>query len=92
MFAKNYIIHSKEFQPFSDILNQDYETTKNYKIYVNEHSAATSLCYTKREIIPTTDKGQEIPAFSTIEVEADSGDHVYLKVTNTPVNIEISEV
>lgn len=92
MFAKNYKIDNKEFKPLSDILNQDYETTKTYKIYVNEYPATTRLCFTNRDAIPTTDNGRDIPPFTSIEVKADDGDNVYLKVTNLPVNVEISEV
>lgn len=91
MFAKNYIIDSKEFEPLSDIMDADYDTTKAYKIYVNEYSTSTRLCYTKRTDVPTTDNGRDIPPFTTIDVVANSGDDVYLKVTNGSVNVEISE-
>lgn len=94
MFAKNYKINSREFSPLSDIMGQDYETGVKYEIYINNFSVINRIFYTCRdkESVPTTDMGRELQPFTTITVDADTGDEVFFKVANLPVDIEIKEV
>lgn len=94
MFAKNYKINSKEFSPLSDIMGQDYETGSKYEIYINNFSVINRLFYTYRDktSVPTTDMGRELQPFTTITVDADTGDEVFFKVANMSVDIEIKEI
>lgn len=89
--GKNYRVKEGEYQPLSDIMGADYETTDKYGIHVDEMPIGNLLSFTYRTGEPPlrTDRGREFPSFSVIEVAADTGDDCYLRGTNGPVDIEI---
>lgn len=91
--SKNYTVPTT-WTPLTDLMAEDYETTDAYTIRINTAPLASPLGYTVRATnAPTeTDKGGEYPAFSTIEVAADTGDTVYLRGVSRPVDIEITPV
>lgn len=87
--SKNYIVPVNRWIPLSDLMNQDYDHTKDYIIHVNDIVSGL-LQYTKRKDTPTNkDVGQQYTKFSTINVGANVGDDVYLRATATPINIEV---
>ena len=82
-----------------DIINQEYDHTKKYKIRVNDNLLFTGnyltarLGFTQREITPGPDeRGAEYKSGETIYIQNDTGDHIYLRAITSTVNIEISEV
>lgn len=89
---KNYKIPMK-YCPLSDIMGQDYDHTKAYKIYINEISLGLVNYMYDETNAPTANlRGMELKSFSIIDVNADTGDHVYLKGSGSVVDICIIEV
>lgn len=88
----NYEIKGSNWQPLTDIMGQDYETEVSYVLYVNGGSHVM-LGYTQRTTTPSaTDKGRELKAGMEVSITDDNGDHIYLRATGAPVNIEVREV
>lgn len=92
----NYTIKTKAWQPLTDIMGDDYETTRAYNVHVNRIGNGC-LQYMKQTPdpegkTPTPDdsiRGAEYPAFSDIPVAADTGDHVYLKASDAPISVSV---
>jgi|GEM_PF-2594896 len=92
----NYIIKTKAWQPLTDVMGDDYETTRAYNIHVNRIGKGC-LQYLKQTPdaegkTPTPDdsaRGAEYPEFTDIPVAADTGDHVYLKASDAPVSVSV---
>ncbi len=88
----NYTITGSNWQPLTDIMGQDYETTVDYILFVNG-GAYGLLGYTQRTNTPNaTDKGRELKAGDEVAITADNGDDIYLRATGAPINIEVREV
>lgn len=88
----NYQVKGSNWQPLSDIMNQDYETNVDYILHVNG-GANGLLGYTQRTVTPDIkDKGRELKAGEEIRITSDNGDIVYLRATGAPIDIEIREV
>ncbi len=87
----NFTIKGSNWQPLSDIMDAYYDHTAAFIMYVNEISAG-ALGYTHRMVTPEpNDKGRELKGGAEIEIPADSGDYIYLRATDKPVNVEIRE-
>lgn len=90
----NYTIKTKAWQPLTDIMGDDYETTHAYNIHVNRTGKGCLQILTQ---IPDAEgktpkpddsiRGAEYPEFSNIAVAADTGDHVYLKASDVTVSV-----
>lgn len=93
-FAKNFMVKEGEWQPLSDIMGTDYETTLNYAIHINDIPEGNLLGFTHRETTPPSinDRGREYPSFRTIYVTKDTGDDIYLRGTNGAINVEIRQI
>ncbi len=90
--GKNYIIEKKNWCPLSDIMNQDYNHNQAYKLYVNQ-TGLGNLKYLHTEETPTAQMyGRDLPDFSTVDIQADTGDHIYFCTTANPVNVYIENV
>lgn len=88
----NYLVKGSNWQPLSDIMGQDYETTVGYIIYVNG-GANGLLGFTQRTVTPEqSDRGREYRAGQEINITADNGDIIYLRANGSPINIEVREV
>lgn len=74
---KNYSVPVGKWCPLSDIMGQDYDHTKAYKIYVNEIGLGIVRYFHDSTTPAVTDRGMELKSFSSIDVEADTGDNVY---------------
>lgn len=88
----NYFVKSGDYSPLSDIMGQDYDTEKKYKIHINKCSEnVLQVLYTTGT--PTNkERGIEYPEFAEIEIKADTGDDVYLRASNKAISVDISEV
>jgi len=90
----NYKV-TKQWQKMSDIMDQDYDATKVYRIHSNIIPPA-NLCLTEVSSPAETINGRLIPRFSEVYVSISS--NPYLKVIEVPssissgFDIEISEV
>jgi len=92
--AKNYRVAEGDWQPLSDIMGDDYETTVKYAFHVDEMPIGNLLGFTYRtgDAPERADRGRELPSFSVMEVGTDVGDDTYLRGTNGPVDIEVYTV
>ena len=89
---KNYNVKAKEWQPLSDIMGQDYDHIKAYTVHANNIGIGF-LCYLKTTETPDNGiRGKELAPFSEVSVVADTGDKVYFKGSDVPVNVFIEEV
>lgn len=90
--GKNYIVSKNKWCPLSDIMDSDYDHTKNYTVYVNAGSVGI-LKYLYTAETPTSDMyGKELPSHTEISVTADTADNVYFKNTANPINVYIEEL
>lgn len=87
----NYTIKAGDFKPLSDIMDQDYETTKDYIIHVNKGYGSVLQVLTTTDTPTNEERGVEYPEFAEIEVSADTGDDVYLRSNSQNLSIDIVE-
>lgn len=90
--GKNFIVSKKTWCPLSDIMDAAYDHAKAYTIYVNS-TGLGMLKYLQTTETPTLEMyGRDLPDYSSVNVAADTGDHIYFMTTANPVNIYIEDV
>lgn len=84
----NYVIKRGDYEPLSDIMGADYETTDTYIVHVNKTGATLQVLSTTDT--PTNqERGVEYKEFEEFEIPADTGDDVYLRSNLNNISVDI---
>lgn len=87
----NYTVTSKDWVDLETLMDDDYDSSKDYALYVNRVLFPGLLAVDTGSSKPT-DIGKLLPEFATESIGVGAGSTFWLKATNTDVNIYIYEI